>query len=170
LQFSSKRIEKRPMELHGVWRQRTKDQWGLMEWVYDSCTWLYGKAFKVDRLLIEDKGPGHSAAQELRNRYGIHDFGIQLVKTRGDKMARALAVQPIFSNGLVWAPKYDWSDIVIRQMSKFPFDRHDDLTDSATQALRYLRDAGLLESDEERRVGDYERSQAKPRMKSLYPV
>ncbi len=127
LQFSAKRIEKKPMELHGVWRQRTMKDWGLMEWVYDSCTWLYGKSFKVDRLLIEDKGPGHSAAQELRNRYGIHDFGIQLVKTRGDKMARALAVQPIFSNGLVYAPKFDWSEIVIRQMSKFPYDRHDDL-------------------------------------------
>lgn len=170
LAFSAKRVEKLPMELHGAWRRRTQDQWGLMEWVYDSCTWLYGKPFKVDRLLIEDKGPGHSAAQELRARYGIHEFGIQLVKTKGDKVARALAVQPVFSNGLVWAPNYDWAELMITEMTSFPYGRYDDLTDTATQALRYLRDAGLLQSEEERKYADYERSHAKPRLKALYPV
>jgi len=173
LQFSAKRVEKLPNELHGVWRNRTSDKWGLMEWVYDSCTWLYGKPFKIDRLLIEDKGPGHSAAQELRHRYGIHDFGIQLCKTKGDKVARALAVQPIFSNGLVYAPNYDWADLVITEMSSFPYGRYDDLTDSTSQALRYLRDCGLLASDEERQMVDYYAGQEtyrKLRQRPLYPA
>lgn len=170
LQFSAKRQERRPNETYQVWKQRTKDSWGLMEWVYDSCTHLYGKPLKVDRLLIEDKGPGHSAAQELRNRYGIHEFGIQLVKTKGDKVARALAIQPVFSNGLVWAPKYDWSELVIRQALQFPYGKHDDLVDSMTQAIRFARDAGLLQSDEERSYLEHERLTARPRQHALYPV
>jgi len=170
LQFSTKRIDRTANETYQAWRQRTLKDWGLMEWVYDSCTWLYGRPFKVDRLLIEDKGPGHSAAQELRNRYGIHEFGVQVVKTKGDKVARALAIQPVFSNGLVWAPKYDWSELVIRQAAKFPYDRHDDLVDSMTQALRFARDAGLLLSDEERHHDERERGRMPPRVKALYPV
>jgi predicted phage terminase large subunit-like protein len=170
LQFSSKRIERAPTETYSMWKQRTSGKWGLIEWVYDSCTWLYGREFKVDRLLIEDKGPGHSAAQEIRNRYGIHEFGVQLVKTKGDKVSRALAIQPIFSNGLVWSPNYDWAELVIRQAAKFPFDRHDDLVDSMTQALRFARDAGLLQSDEERSFADRETMTHRPKQKALYPV
>jgi hypothetical protein len=34
-------------------------------------------------------------------------------------------------------------------MEVFPKDRYDDLTDSTTQAIRYLRDNGLLRTDQE---------------------
>ena len=68
---------------------------------------------------------------------------------KGDKVARALAVQPILSQGMVYAPDRDWADLVITEMSMFPVGRYKDLTDSTTQALKYLRDVGLAETDEE---------------------
>jgi predicted phage terminase large subunit-like protein len=136
LQFSAPRQVQRPGEPYQAWKQRTQRNWGLMEWVHDSCTYIHGQPmtlerhWHLDRLLIEDKGPGHSAAQELANRYGIHDFGaIELVKARGDKVARALAAQPNFANGLIYAPNKDWAELVINEMEVFPKGRYDDLTD-----------------------------------------
>ena len=49
-----------------------------------------------------------------------------------------LAVQPLFSQGMIYAPDRDWSDLVITEMSMFPTGRYDDLTDSASKALKYL--------------------------------
>jgi phage terminase large subunit-like protein len=104
----------------------------------------------VDRLLIEAKASGISAAQELRNRY-VRDrpWPIQLCQVKGDKLSRALAVQPIFTQGMIYAPARDWSDLVITEMSMFPVGRYKDLTDSASRALKYLRDVGLAETDVE---------------------
>lgn len=170
LQFSAPRVERKANESYGAWRQRTMNHWGLIEWVHDTCVWLNGKPLQADRLLIEAKASGISAAQELQNRYGNSDFGIQLCPVKGDKVARALAVQPTFSNGLVWAPDFDWSDMVIREMEVFPKGKYDDLTDSATQALKYLRDAGLAKTGEELSVEEYERGLHRSRPKALYPV
>jgi phage terminase large subunit-like protein len=36
---------------------------------------------------------------------------------------------------------------MIRKWEVFPKGRYDDLTDSTTQAIRYLRDNGLLRTD-----------------------
>jgi predicted phage terminase large subunit-like protein len=126
------------------WRQRTMEHWGLMEWVNDTC-----EAYKTDKLLIEAKASGISAAQELQNRFGRKGWSIQLCNVKGDKLARALAVQPSFSQGLIYAPALDWADTVIDEMSVFPKGKYDDLTDSATQALKYMRDVGMLRTDEE---------------------
>ena len=147
------------------YRRRTMDKWGLIEWVQDTCT-----QFKVDLLLIEAKASGQSAAQEIQNRYGLQRYGIQLCPVKGDKVARALAVQPTLSQGLVYAPIREWSDLVIEEMENFPKGRYDDLTDSTTQALRYLRDAGLAQSDEEAVHEEYERVRHRPQQKALYPV
>ena len=93
LEFSADRreTERRPNESDAVHRQRTQRHWGLMEWVEHTC-----KRFKVHRLLIEAKGPGQSAAQELSNRFGILDFVVDPTPVKGDKLSRALAVQANF--------------------------------------------------------------------------
>jgi predicted phage terminase large subunit-like protein len=135
-----------------------------MEWVEDTCT-----RFKVDKLLIEAKASGISAAQELRNRYGSRPWAVQLMPVKGDKLARALAVQPMFSQGMIYAPDRDWADLVITEMSMFPLGRFSDLTDSASQGLKYLRDVGLAESDEEVSIYETEMVRPRPRLKSLYP-
>jgi hypothetical protein len=58
--------------------------------------------------------------------------------------------------------------MVIDEMEVFPRGRHDDLTDSATQALRWLRDNGLAMT--EREVQN-ERSAVRSRrpLEALYP-
>jgi len=146
LPFSGERtlVERRPNEALSAWRWRTREHWGLMEWVKDTCD-----ERRAHVLLVEAKGPGISAAQELRSRFGELSFSIQLVQPKGDKVARALACQPIFSNGVVYAPDREYAQLAIDQCEVFPKGAHDDVVDSATQALSWLRDNSLLATDEE---------------------
>jgi hypothetical protein len=120
-----------------------------MEWLYDSI-----RRYKVDKLLIEAKASGISAAQELRNRFSIHHRAIELCQVKGDKVARALAIQPMFSSYGIYAPAMDFAELVITEMSLFPMGRYSDCTDSATQALKYLRDHGMALTDEEQREAE----------------
>ena len=46
----------------------------------------------------------------------------------------------------------------------------DDLTDSATQAINYLRGVGQATSDDEAAADEVERVTHRPRVKALYPV
>lgn len=165
LAFSGPRIDPLPDESAARYKRRTMDSWGLIEWVNDTCN-----RFKVDKLLIEAKASGISAAQELRNRFGLQDWSVQLCPVKGDKVARALACQPTFSQGLIYAPERDWAERVIDQMAVFPKAKHDDLTDSTTQAIRYLRDVGLAQTDEERHAAEVARATHRPRPAPLYPV
>ena len=55
----------------------------------------------------------------------------------------ALAAQPTFAQGLVYAPVKDWSQMVIDEMELFPKGRYDDLTDSTTMAVSFLRSSGI---------------------------
>jgi predicted phage terminase large subunit-like protein len=151
LQFSGPRMDIQPGEHESQYILRTRPHWGLVEWVAYSCN-----RFKCDRLLIEAKASGISAAQSLRNSHGRAGWTIQLVEPKGDKMARALAVQPSFSQGMVYAPDREWAEMVQDEMAKFPRDKHDDLTDSVVQCLKHLRDSGLLRSDEDRRAEELE--------------
>ena len=144
---------------------RTQDQWGLIEWLAHSCS-----LFKVDKLLIEGKASGMSAAQELRNRYSRAPWSVQLCSVSGDKYARALAVQPMFSNLMIYAPVRDWAEMVIEEMEVFPKGKYADLTDSTSQALKYARDVGLADTDEEAQATEIERVTHRPKQKALYPV
>jgi len=147
LAFSGPKVEVHPGEHDAVWRRRAMPHWGLVEWVADTC-----KRFKADKLLIENKASGISTAQSLRNSHGREGWSIELVEPKGDKVARALAVQPTFSQEMVYAPDRGWADAVKDEMAVFPKGRHDDLVDSSSQAIKHLRDNGLLRSDEERRA------------------
>lgn len=165
LEFSGPRDEQRKGETKQAWAARTQPKWGLMEWLAYTC-----ERFNIDKLLIEGKASGISAAQELRNRYGLQPWSVQLCAVKGDKYARALAVQPIISGGGVYAPEREWADMVIQEMAVFPVGRYDDLTDSCTQALKHLRDIGMAPTDQE--VAEAERSNVthRGRASSLYPV
>ena len=164
LPFSGPRIEKEPQETALAYKRRTQGTWGLMEWVEGTCT-----RFRVDKLLIEAKAFGISAAQELCNRFGWQPWSIQLCQPKGDKLARALAVQPIFSQGMIYAPARDWADLVVTEMSMFPAGRYSDLTDSSSQALKYLRDVGRAQSDEEAHHDTIGIVMHRPPRRALYP-
>lgn len=112
----------------------------LLERVRDTVA-NYG----VDQLLIENKAAGHSVAQELRRVYGYEDFGVQLIDPKnGDKVARLNSVQHLFHEGYIHAPQKPWADIVINQVSQFPKSKHDDLVDTVSMAMKWLRGSGML--------------------------
>jgi predicted phage terminase large subunit-like protein len=163
LPFSGVRNEKPANETLASFKHRTRAQWGLLEWVNDTCD-----RFKVDLLLIENKGPGISAAQDLQNRFGQKPWSVQLAKVKGDKIARALAAQATFSQLMVYAPIRDWSQMVIDEMANFPKGRYDDLTDSTTQAISYLRSVGLARTDAEVAAERAEATRHR-RRRALYP-
>jgi phage terminase large subunit-like protein len=70
-------------------------------------------------------------------------------------MTRLNLVAPIIQRGKVYVPESSknegcartWAEALISQVCAFPEVRHDDLTDSMSQALRILRDMGLINID-----------------------
>jgi predicted phage terminase large subunit-like protein len=118
----------------------------LIERVAKTC-----RRMKVDHLLIENKAAGISVGQELRRLYGHEDWGVQLVNPGAiDKLARLYAVQHLFSEGIIYAPDLKWADQVINQCEVFPKGKHDDLVDTTSMALKYLRETGILVRQPER--------------------
>lgn len=112
----------------------------LVAKVADTC-----KRMKVDNLLIEAKASGISVAQEIRRLYGHEQWGVQLINPGAiDKVARLYSVQHIFSEGMIYAPDRSWADAVIHQCATVPKAKHDDLADTTSMALKYLRELGLL--------------------------
>jgi predicted phage terminase large subunit-like protein len=165
LEFSGPKMDVLPGEHESVYRRRCMPNWGLVEWVADTCT-----RFKADRLLIENKASGKSAAQSLRNSHGRAGWSIELIEPKGDKLARGMAVVPSFSQEMIYAPDRDWAQKTIDNTAIFPYGKHDDLYDSVIQAIKHLRDTGLLRSDEDRRAEELDavRHKGAPR-EAAYP-
>lgn len=138
-------VERMPGETDSQFRIRQRESMGLVEWVIETCN-----RFNVDTLLIESKANGISVAQEIKRLNRTNTWGVELINPGSlDKVARAYAIQPIFSNGTVYAPDRDWADKVITQSENFPKVAHDDLVDSMTQALKFLRERNLIRRPEE---------------------
>lgn len=134
------------------------------------------KKFKVDRLLIEDKAAGHSVHQELARLFGMFNYGIDLVNPRTgfiksqDKSARLITVVHLFAEGLVYAPDKEWADEMINQCATVPRAIHDDLADTCSMALIYLRRSGWAVRKEEREIELEDETRYRPRSGALYPV
>lgn len=148
LEFEGQRLKPDAGENQRDFMERQMKEWGLIEWTAHTCTY-----WKVDRLLIEAKASGISAAQSLQKRYRNRNWSVELTGVKGDKVSRAIAVQPTLSNKMVYAPvDRDWCRMVIDECAVFPAGKHDDLTDTVTQGLKHLRDLGLLEFDDDIRA------------------
>jgi predicted phage terminase large subunit-like protein len=157
--------------------RRTQPHWGVVEWAAHTC-----RVFKVDLLLIEAKASGISVGQSIQSLYGDEGFATQLEKVKGDKVARAQAITPFFSNAMVFAHSAqkeempgdqllfrDWAQMVIDEMAVFPKGRYDDLTDTASQALRHLRARGFARMESEVETDKANAMRYKPRTRQLYP-
>lgn len=128
----------------------------------------------VRKLIIESKATGISVGQELLRLFGGYgSYSIELIDPKklggGDKVARVHSVEHLFESGMVYAPTAArFAEKVIDQMAKFPRAEHDDLTDTASQALRYLRDTGLIARSEEHARDFAEAAAFKPQLPPLY--
>lgn len=112
----------------------------------------FGAGKKVDLILVEDKSAGISLIQDLqRAGLPVRSYNPGLA----DKMMRLNIVSSLFAKGRVYVPESgrtqgsprDWADPCIAQLCSFPNARHDDFVDSTSQALRILRDMGLIAID-----------------------
>lgn len=131
--------------------------------------------FPVDKILIEAKAAGLSAAQEI-HRLVRHTgrVGVEVINPskQGDKVARVIAIEHLFTDGMIYAPDRLFADKMINQCAVFPKGSKDDLVDTMSQALRYLRDHGLALRREEYSVvaeDELMYREAASRM-PLYPV
>jgi len=151
--YDEKEVPPRIMLMY-AWQQHLEMP-ELIQKVSDTC-----QRWKVSRLLIENKSVGMPVARELRRMYSGRDFGVQLEDPGSiDKMARLYSVQHLFEEGLVYCPDKAWADEVISQCMRFPKAKHDDLVDTVSMAMRYLRRSGfILRTDEV--TQDYEESRS----------
>jgi predicted phage terminase large subunit-like protein len=151
---------------HKKYRQRVGQQWGLVEHVRATCL-----RFNVDLLLIEKAASGIPVAQELQRLYATDEIAVHMVVPKGDKISRALAVQPMFAQKLIFAPNISWADdLVLAEMAGFPHGKRDDLTDAVTQGLGYLRRTGRVRTDAEVRADDLMGVTHRSPRKRLYQV
>lgn len=114
---------------------------------------LYGDNAKgVDEVLIEEKASGLSLIQDLQRAH-VPARGYNPGKA--DKTQRLNLIAGIIERGMVYVPEStlkrgqprDWADKLVSQICSFPEAERDDLTDTASQALRRLRDMGFLVID-----------------------
>lgn len=136
--------------------------------------------FPVDRLVIEAKANGISVGQELKRLYGNSgQFGIELVDPTkwGDKVSRMWSISHMFSDGMVYAPRdpesdeeYRWVEKTVNNVTSFPKAAHDDLADTVSLALRYLRVTGILQRADEFGAEQQELRTHKGRPRPLYPA
>jgi phage terminase large subunit-like protein len=78
---------------------------------------------------------------------------------------------PMFAQGLIYAPNIAWADdLVIAEMSQFPFGKRDDLTDAVTQALGFLRRSGWVRTDAEVKADEIAGVTHRPPRRAMYPV
>lgn len=110
------------------------------------------KGKRVDLILIEDKASGISLIQDMQRAHlPVRAYN----PGRADKVQRLSIVANIIAHGRVWIPESstrkgyvrDWAEGFVSQICSFPEATHDDYVDACTQALRYLRDASMLEID-----------------------
>lgn len=105
----------------------------------------------VDLVLIEKKTRGVDLYNELERELRDYPWSLDFFDPtgRGDKTARLTSTQPLFTNDLIWAPNTTWAETVINEVSEVPFSRYDDLADTFSSAMIYLRDSGRLSMSHE---------------------
>ena len=135
-----------------------KEKWEFPE-LKDNAKRMYDE-WEPDACIIEAKAAGAPLIFELR-RMGVMVSDYTPVRGN-DKFVRLNSVTDLFRSGKVWAPETRWADEVIEEMARFPNAEHDDLTDSATQALIRFRQGGFLrlDSDDEDDVVGFRRKRS----------
>jgi predicted phage terminase large subunit-like protein len=87
--------------------------------------------------LIEDTASGQVLIQEMSIEGKI---AVVAIKVDKDKVARAKTATPAVEAGKVFLPNADWTNIILDQLCGFPNTKHDDLVDTVTQFLNWVRE------------------------------
>jgi len=162
--FEHAETQKPKLMLRDAWQKRLNLA-ELSREVIETC-----RKHKVDTLLIEDAARGVDVRDEIWRLVGQRLFKIVLIPPAGDKISRLNACVPVFENKVVYAPDRDWADLVIRQVATFPGGRHDDLVDTVSQAMIYLRKTGVAVRREEHDAEVYERRRYRKAPQPHYDV
>jgi predicted phage terminase large subunit-like protein len=106
------------------------------------------REWNPDTTIIEKRAAGAPLVYELR-KAGVPVSEYTPYKGQ-DKIARVNSITDLFASGMVWRPETRWAEEVMEEMAEFPHGEHDDLTDSASQALMRFRKGGFIsiETDE----------------------
>lgn len=161
--------DKEPAESWVHYKHETQEDWGLIQWLHYECRRWGG----VNKLLIENKANGLDVSNEMLRLFSWAKFVVELCDPKqNDKFARAIAVQPVFAEGLIYTIdenlKRQWPETLITDMALFPRGRFDDLVDSTTQAVKWLRKNGMLIMAEERRQQLIQDEEYRQRLMPLY--
>lgn len=134
--------DKKKNESWANYKADTEQDWGVVQWLRYECS-----RFKAHCLLIENKASGHDIYNELLKHAAFDKWAMVLIDPKNlDKVARMWRVQPIFAEGLVYAIlEKDYAKTAIDEAAIAPAGKYDDITDTITQALWYLRKNGYLE-------------------------
>lgn len=94
--------------------------------------------------LIEDAANAAAAIDTLKDEIA----GLKPIRSRTSKEVRARAITPEIESGNVYLPHpatpgFGWVNDLISELREFPNGAHDDQVDAMSQALFYLRDAGV---------------------------
>ena len=94
--------------------------------------------YRASNILIEDKASGTSLIQDLI-RDGV--AGVTRYEPTMDKIMRLHSVSSTIENGFVYLPEQaDWLADYLHELTTFPSTKHDDQTDSTSQALDWVKD------------------------------
>jgi predicted phage terminase large subunit-like protein len=126
------------------------------------------RRFRVEKLLIETKATGITVAQEIRRLYKEEDWNIEMITPKTDKVARTHGVEPTFAARMIYAPDIEWAEKVIAQSEVFPKGKNDNIHDTTTQAIGWLRHRGFLAHDHEIAAEMADAMQHKSKAKPLY--
>ena len=95
------------------------------------------KLYNPDTILIEDKASGQSLIQDLRSQTTLP---IVAINPKHDKITRASTVTASIEAGNVAIPeRADWLMEFEQEVRLFPNSKHDDIVDSMTQFLNWVR-------------------------------
>ena len=93
--------------------------------------------YRADVVLIEEKASGIQLIQELKE---AHVRGVKGYEPKGDKVMRLHAQCATIENGGLWLPEdAPWLAEYVHELTTFPGSKHDDMVDSTSQVLEWLK-------------------------------
>jgi phage terminase large subunit-like protein len=148
---------------------------------------------KADKIIIENKTRAKDVTDEMYRQFRREAALIELWNPtgHGDKVNRLHSVQPLFGQGLVYAPghmvlkrdhvgqqyvdveEFVWVNQVVNEVAQVPRGRYSDLADCVSMGLTWLRENGFLHLSAEFIADTLQQRQWQPkraRVREVYGV